>query len=77
MPLLMLSVSPDSSASTETPTTAFFEASSVSILFLSKVFCAKAYDACSYEAFPCVPSPRFWVEMRNTATLRDGFKAAP
>jgi hypothetical protein len=41
------------------------------------VFCAKAYDACSYNAFPCVPSPRPWVELRNAPGLRDGFRAAP
>ncbi|MGC1376591.1 MAG: hypothetical protein WA821_10215 [Anaerolineales bacterium] len=41
------------------------------------VFCAKAYDACSYNAFPCVPSPRPWVELRNAPDLRDGFRAAP
>ncbi len=38
------------------------------------VFCAKAYNACSYEAFPCIPGPRPWVELRGP-TLRDGFRA--
>lgn len=37
------------------------------------VSCAKAYNACSYEAFPCIPGPRPWVELRG-ATLRDGFR---
>jgi hypothetical protein len=41
------------------------------------VSCAKAYDACSYNAFPCVPSPRPKVELRNPPDLRDGFRAAP
>ncbi len=41
------------------------------------VFCAKAYDACSYNAFPCVPSPRPKVELRDAPNLRDGFRAVP
>jgi hypothetical protein len=43
----------------------------------SQVFCAKAYNACSYDAFPCVPSPRPKVEMRNPDSLRDGFRTVP
>ena len=42
-----------------------------------KVFCAKAYDACSYDAFPCIPSPRPWVELRDASNLRDGFRVVP
>lgn len=41
------------------------------------VFCAKAYNACSYDAFPCVPSPRSWVKLRNPPNLRDGFQGTP
>jgi hypothetical protein len=40
-----------------------------------KVFCAKAYDECSYDAFPCIPSPRPWVELRKPGDLKDGFKS--
>lgn len=40
------------------------------------VFCAKAYNACSYDAFPCVPSPRPNVWMRG-ASLGDGFRTRP
>lgn len=40
-----------------------------------KIFCAKAYDACSYDAFPCIPSPRPWVELRDPENLRDGFRS--
>jgi hypothetical protein len=42
-----------------------------------KVFCAKAYDACSYDAFPCIPSPRPKVELRDPVTLGDGFRTLP
>lgn len=42
-----------------------------------QVFCAKAYNACSYDAFPCVPSPRPKVELRNPNLLRDGFRTVP
>jgi hypothetical protein len=40
------------------------------------VFCAKAYNACSYQAFPCIPAARPWVELRGV-TFRDGFRAVP
>jgi hypothetical protein len=40
------------------------------------VFCAKAYNACSYDAFPCIPAPRPWVKLRGP-NLRDGFRAMP
>ena len=40
-----------------------------------KIFCAKAYDACSYDAFPCIPSPRPWVELRDPKNLGAGFKS--
>lgn len=40
------------------------------------LFCAKAYNACSYEAFPCIPAPRPEVELRG-ATFRDGFRSVP
>jgi hypothetical protein len=39
-------------------------------------FCAKAYNACSYAAFPCIPAPRPRVELRG-ATFRDGFRTVP
>lgn len=42
-----------------------------------QVFCAKQYNSCSYEAFPCVPSPRPKVALRNPGSLRDGFKTLP
>lgn len=42
-----------------------------------KVFCAKAYDECAYDAFPCIPSPRPWVALRNPTNLRDGFSIRP
>jgi len=41
------------------------------------VFCAKAYNACSYDAFPCIPSPRPRVELRDAANLSDGFRTVP
>ncbi len=40
------------------------------------VFCAQAYNACSYFAFPCIPSPRSWVEFRGTG-LQNGFRPVP
>lgn len=42
-----------------------------------QVFCAKQYNSCSYDAFPCVPSPRPKVALRNPDSLRDGFKTLP
>jgi hypothetical protein len=42
----------------------------------SMAFCAKAYHACSYDSFPCIPGPRPWVELRSS-TLRDGFRSTP
>jgi hypothetical protein len=46
------------------------------VLANGSVLCAKAYNACSYHAFPCVPGPRPWVELRGS-TFRDGFRALP
>lgn len=40
------------------------------------VFCAKAYNACSYEVFPCIPSPRSKVELRGVEFF-DGFRTVP
>lgn len=40
------------------------------------VFCAKAYQACGYESFPCIPSPRPKVEIRGPG-LGDGFRTLP
>lgn len=40
------------------------------------VFCAKSYNACSYDSFPCIPVARPEVELRG-ATLREGFRTAP
>jgi len=40
----------------------------------ASVSCAKAYNACSYQAFPCIPGPRPWVELRGPS-LGDGFRA--
>jgi hypothetical protein len=42
----------------------------------STVFCAKAFNACSYDSFPCIPGSRPWVELRGQ-TLRDGFRSTP
>lgn len=38
-----------------------------------KVQCAKAYNACSYFEFPCIPNPRPHVELRGK-TLEEGFR---
>jgi len=40
------------------------------------ISCAKAYNACSYAAFPCVPSPRPNVALRG-GSLGDGFRTLP
>lgn len=42
-----------------------------------QVFCAKQYNSCGYDAFPCVPSPRPRVELRNPGSLSDGFRTVP
>ncbi len=39
-----------------------------------KIFCAKGFDECSYDAFPCIPSPRPWVALRDPNDFRAGFK---
>jgi len=40
------------------------------------VFCAKAYNECAYDAFPCIPSPRPNVALRGPG-LGDGFRTLP
>ncbi len=41
-----------------------------------QVFCARNFDACAYNDFPCIPVPRAWVQMRGTS-FEDGFRVTP